>query len=298
VFDLPKYIQQSAAALGTSWQTAFSAVGGSLVLYIVGYVVLRFHLTALGVGTDLGLRLMDERYFFAGAKFLVYLIAAVPNLLILLLPLAAVAHLLSRLVPVGARAAVRGWAGGLSTATLTWTGVVIAVLVIQLAMRQVFNFSNLLVAPSVKAPGWLVCIACDGTRLALYFSGLIAACALSAALLFLAGARGSAERPATGGFLLLGFLLAVELSFLPLTYGQLIFDKYLARVATLAGGAPLQAGQQAWLVWETESSVTYLVEESGGSRALVTLPSSEVKRKVITGYDFLLRRFFPDACRS
>ena len=74
-------------ALSGDWATYM--VLGNVLLYIVGYLTLRFHLTAMGIGTDLAV--VDERYWFTGARFIVYLLAAVPSILLLALPVAAVA---------------------------------------------------------------------------------------------------------------------------------------------------------------------------------------------------------------
>lgn len=299
MLDLAKALRDWDEAVGGRWRAALSAVGGSLALYVLGYLVLRFHLTALGVGIDVSLHLMDERYFFAGAKFLVYLVAAIPDLLILALPLAALGYGAYRALPAAARERMQRWAAGLSSTTFIWTGIVLAVLAIQIVMRRVFYFGNLLVAPtSGAAPGWLLRTACHDGRLSLYFSALVAACALSAWLLYLARARTPDGQPPAAGMLLLSLLLAIEVAFLPLTYGYLVFDKELARVGTLTGEAPLSQEQHAWLVWETERSTTYLIEQAGGRRELVTLPNSEVRRRIIVGYDSLWRRFFSDACGS
>src|SRR6478672_5180372 len=69
-----------------SW-ASISALG-SFVLYLFGYLALRFHLTTLGIGTDLAV--LDERYLFTGAKFLVYLAATIPIIVLLALVLAVV----------------------------------------------------------------------------------------------------------------------------------------------------------------------------------------------------------------
>src|SRR5262245_17233443 len=45
----------------------------------------RRHLTALGIATDLAM--LDEHYLFAGARVLVYLVASLPNVLLLVLVL-------------------------------------------------------------------------------------------------------------------------------------------------------------------------------------------------------------------
>ena len=48
----------------------------SFILYGVGYLALRFQLTAFGIGTDLSV--LDERYLFEGAKFLLTMVLAIP----------------------------------------------------------------------------------------------------------------------------------------------------------------------------------------------------------------------------
>src|SRR4051794_19754480 len=81
--DLLESLGERIKALGADW-TKYTVVG-SFLLYVLGYLVLRFHLTALGLGTDLAV--LDERYLFAGARFVVFLGASVPSvLLVALLP--------------------------------------------------------------------------------------------------------------------------------------------------------------------------------------------------------------------
>ena len=55
--DLWDTLGERIKAVGGSW-AAYTAVG-SFVLYVLGYLALRFHLTALGIGTDLAV--LDER---------------------------------------------------------------------------------------------------------------------------------------------------------------------------------------------------------------------------------------------
>ena len=81
--DLLQDLGASVSALGGNW-TKYSVVG-SFVLYLFGYLAVRFHLTAIGIGTDLAV--LDERYLFAGARFFVYLVSSVPSILLILLPI-------------------------------------------------------------------------------------------------------------------------------------------------------------------------------------------------------------------
>jgi hypothetical protein len=164
-------------------------------------------------------------------------------------------------------------------------------------MRQCFFFSSLLLAPHPPQPAWLGALLLasnDGPR-ALYFAALVAGTALTAA--FFWRARDSAPQPARSDFLhwLLGFLVAVQDLMLPVNYGILIADKTMPRVAYLGDRKVQEPGQDAWLVWEGKDSMTYLLRQRRGeqeTRALVTLPRSEVKRIEITAYDPILRILF------
>lgn len=264
-------------ALGSDW-TKYSVVG-SFVLYVLGYLALRFHLTAIGVGTDLSV--LDERYLFTGARFAVYLVAAVPSILLVAAPLAVVAWGISE-VPGVRRALVRWWLA--APAAFGLFAIVFAVVAIQFVMRQCFVIANLLLAPALPAqPAWLVGLLLDDGLMPLYFSGLVAACAVPLiALAALRNVEGHGGLPIVKG--LLAFLTAVQLLLLPINYGVLIVDKTLPRVAAV-GDKAMAAGDEAWLVWEGKDGVTYLVRSANGKRVLVTVPRADVKRTEIVGFD-------------
>jgi hypothetical protein len=66
-------LKETVLKLAGNWASV-TALGGFAV-YFLGYLIVRFHLTVFGIGTDLSV--VDERYLFAGAKFLVYLFSTV-----------------------------------------------------------------------------------------------------------------------------------------------------------------------------------------------------------------------------
>jgi hypothetical protein len=287
VADLLQDLSERIKALGGDW-TKYTVVG-SFLLYVVGYLALRFHLTAIGIGTDLAV--LDERYLFAGARFLVYLVSAVPNIVLLALPGAVMAWGLYKLLPEATRASVGGWV--MQPPRLAVFGIVFAVLMIQFVMRQCFVFGDLLLARDLPAePAWLVTLLLDDRLMPLYFSLLVAACAVPLAILWAlrnGEAQGGLAAFARG---LLAFLAAVQVLLLPINYGVLIADKTLPRVAAL-GDKPLADGEDAWLVWEGKDGVTFLVRsQERKRRALVTLPRTEVKRTEILGFDRILPRLF------
>jgi hypothetical protein len=88
-------LNQRIKALGGDW-TKYTVVG-SFLLYVLGYLTLRFHLTAIGVGTDLAV--LDERYLFSGARFLVYLGSSVPIVVLIRLPVGLIAWAAIKVMP-------------------------------------------------------------------------------------------------------------------------------------------------------------------------------------------------------
>ena len=283
--DLLEDLGASVSALGGNW-TKYSVVG-SFVLYVFGYLAVRFHLTAIGIGTDLAV--LDERYLFAGARFFVYLLSSVPSILLLLLPVFGVLWGLSRLSPAAA--------DGLRTlparrpAAFAWCGVVVAVIMIQFVMRQCFLLSNLLLAPALPAdPSWLVGLLFDDQWTPLFFAGLMLMCGVSASI-WIAIRRAEPPGLAGVGRNLLAFLVVVQILLLPVNYGILIMDRVLPRVAGVVG-EPITEGDAAWLVWEGKDGVTFLVRHRNKERVLLTLPRADVKRIEIVGFDPLVPTLF------
>jgi hypothetical protein len=287
VSDLLEDLNERIKALAGDWSKY--TVIGSFLVYVVGYLALRFHLTAIGIGTDLAV--LDERYLFTGARFLVYLVSSVPNIVLIALPVAVIIWLLRKVLPVAARANAGTWM--MQPMRLTLFGIIFAVILIQFVMRQCFVFNDLLLAPGLPAePAWLVTLLLDDRLMPVYFSLIVAACAVPLAIL--AALRETAPHGESAAFAkgLLVFLAAVQLLLLPINYGVLIVDKALPRVAAL-GEKPLGDGEEAWLVWEGKDGVTFLLRNRGQNRrALVTLPKAEVKRTEILGFDRIVPRLF------
>jgi hypothetical protein len=284
--DLFQEFNDRVKVLGGNW-TSYSVLG-SFLLYLTGYLALRFHLTTLGISTDLSV--LDERYLFTGARFLVYVAAAVPSIVLLALPFAALVWAASRLVPQASRE--RALARITQPTPLALCGVVLAVVSIQFVLRQCFAISDLLLARSLpQYPAWLVGMLLDDQLMPLYFCALVAVCAVSAAVLF---ALRDAPASAAGTFLyrLLVLLTAVQFLLLPVNYGVLVADMTLPRVATL-GGSALGDGNEAWLVWEGKVGVTFLVRNHATDRrTLLTLQQQDVKRMEITGFDKIVPTLF------
>ena len=290
---MPDTIGEKLKTVATGWSsyTAFA----SFLLYVLGYLTLRFHLTALGVGTDL--TVLDERYLFAGAKFVVYLVSAVPIVLLLALIVLGILYVPFRLLPASVRigASARWTQTRAHPIRLTLAGVIVSVLMIQLVMRQCFAYSNLLLAPSLPPePAWLAGLMRNDGLMSLFYSALVAGAAIPAAIVF--GLHGSPDERRSFWLLraLLIFLVAVQVLLLPVNYGILIVDKSLARVSSI-GAEPVKEGLQAWLVWEGKDGVTYFIRKSEGhTRSLLTVPRVDAKKTEIIGYDRIVPTLVSD----
>ncbi len=297
--DLAKRTQE----LGSHW-TSYTVLG-SFALYVLGYLTLRFHLTALGIGADLSV--LDERYLFTGARFLIYLISSVPSLVFLVVLMVIPVCFLFRILPSSVRsrlfrlfsvhrASIMSW--WLASDRLALTGIIFTLLMIQLVMRQCFLLSNLLLAEDLPtAPSWfreLLLAQTDGP-MALYFSALLAGAAISLGIFYalrnLAGTNTHKPLLTT----LFGFLLFVQLILIPVNYGILVVDKSMPRVTGLEAPGTLQANEQAWLVWEGNDGKTFLLRKQRAEKydkSLITLPRETVKKLEITGYDRIFEVLF------
>ena len=161
-----------------------------------------------------------------------YLVSALPILLLIVLALAACAWVPYRLLPSGLRAraadgarrrgeAIAAWCA--SPIKLSLAGIALSIVVIQFVMRQPFLYSNLLVARELPASGWLrelLLTPEEGVR-SLYFAGLVAATAVTAAIVVF---MSSHELPNPRARLLWGTLVAIaaiQFLLLPVNYGFL-----------------------------------------------------------------------------
>lgn len=273
--------------------TSFIAFG-SFFVYLLGYLALRFQLSAYGVATNLDV--WDERYLFAGSRFLVYLVSSVPNVFLIVLVLWYVWFFsLSRLLPASFRTRatqwVQAWANQPNSVPLL--GTFVAVALIQFVMRRCFVLGNLLFRQELPQFEWIDGVLLTGDEYeSLYFSGLVAGVLLTGALLLFAARAGSVTTSFSKALTrLLAFLLAVQFLLLPVNYGILIASQRLPRVSELPSGDKLAAGEQAWLVWETKEVMIYFTRGADDKRSLLILPKKDPKTTIV-GYDRIFRLLF------
>jgi hypothetical protein len=270
---------------------AYSALG-SFLLYLLGYLALRFHLTFIGVATDLAV--LDERYLFAGASCLVFLASSLPIAVMVAALLAALAYLPYRLLPQARRRALRERIQRFVSAPVAPTvlGIALALAFIQVLMRKSFRYANVLVQDRLpESAGWLNTLLSNDKWKPIYFSVLILGIAMTGGLLLRSPATGddAAKAPSSRPLrMLLGTLVAIQVLLLPVNFGVLVHGKSLPRVKAVPKHA-LAAGEQAWLAWDGKSTVSFVVKAATGERSLVTVDREATKdtELVIIGYDRL-----------
>jgi hypothetical protein len=282
---MPELWNDFTAKLGslTAKWTAYAALG-SFLLYLLGYLTLRFQLSTYGVATNLDV--FDEKYLFAGCRFVVYLVTEVPSIIIILLVLMALGYPPYKLVPKSFKDRISRWTSSWSARPLPvlLLGVVFAVALIQFVLRRCFAFGNLLLQKQLP-DDWTssLLLTSDGT-LTLYFGGLVAGTLLTGAILVYASQHGTATTAASRFWMcVLAFLFAVEFLLLPVNYGVLISTQQLPRVAELAN-EKLPEGQRAWLVWDTKDALTYFVRDAQDQHMIVTLAKKDAKVRIVA-YD-------------
>jgi hypothetical protein len=278
--SLASELTSKIGSLASKW-TSYAAFA-TFLLYLVGYLTLRFQLSTYGVATNLDA--FDEKYLFAGCRFVVYLVSALPTVLLLTLLLAAILYLPYRFWPAASKARaeqwVRNWAAHPNRLPLV--GILLAVGLIQFVMRNCFVYGSLLLKDKLPENEWInhILLTSGGNR-SLYFSGLIAGTLLTLAILL-----GAMHPPALGTALsrtlvgLLIFLVAVEILLLPVNYGTLIASQSLPRVSEM-GEEKLGEGSQAWLVWENKEVLTYFAVQAGNKKVLLTVPRRDAKVKIV-----------------
>lgn len=295
--DAPSNFVEKLGGVAGKW-SAFSALG-SFVLYLLGYLTLRFQLNTYGVATNLDL--FDEKYFFAGCRFLVYVVSSVPNILILVLVLLAIGYVPYVLTPASVRHGLDHWAAGwtIKPARLPLLGTILATALIQFVSRRCFALGNVLLEKQLPDE-WIssVLLSSDG-RLSLYFGGLVAGALLTGGIFWYVLRRGSATTGMAKLLLaVLGFLVAVEFLLLPVNYGVLISTQLLPRVSELAGDERLLDGERGWVVWDSKDAFIYFVVGSGDKRTLLTIPRKEGKVKIIAYDDIYCVLFGADHTSS
>ena len=254
---------------------------GTFLIYLFGYLALRFQLYAYGVSVSLDA--FDEKYFFAGCRFLVFLVTTISTLVLVLAIFLFLLYVGYRLIPAAPRdrlqARFASWRK--RPYLLRVYACLLPLLLVQFALRHCFFLSDMLLR--ARPPeDWITSVLLSGdSTQAFYFAGLVLGTALSAGIL-----AAAVKAPAPAGGLaglftgLAGFLAAVAFLLLPVNYGILVGSGSLPRVSQVEDQSKLASGAAAWLVWESKETLTYLVCENQ-SRTLISIPRKETRVAII-----------------
>ena len=118
---------------------------GSFLLYVLGYLIIRFHLTTLGLSSDLAV--LDERYLFTGGRFVIYMVSAIPTIIFILIVFGGLVWLPFWSLPNAAKNSVQRGLDRLRQRMTAWwlvpdrlaiAAISFSVVTIQLVMRQCF----------------------------------------------------------------------------------------------------------------------------------------------------------------
>jgi len=268
--------------ISTNW-TSYTLLG-SFMIYLSGYLSLRYHMTVLGLGVDI--TVFDERYLFAGIKFFVYIVSVVPILvligIIFYFPMKIIINLFMRIFSSKIYS--------ISSYFLLLTGITIATISIQFYMRKCFNLVNLLVSKTAPIDEWLSDILTRNSFFVdLYFPLLL----LGLFTTFIIWWNVNKETSINSEFFwlkkLLSFLIVLQFLFLPINYGALIMDKTIPRVSKPSFLKDKKyKDTKVWLVWEGKSGMTYLLDNKD-KRTLLTLNKTDIKYSEILCYDNILK---------
>jgi hypothetical protein len=291
--DVSTQLHERLKNLLSDWKSV-SAIGVA-VLYVVGYLSLRFHMTAIGISTELAL--LDERYLFAGARVLIYLGLSTCVLVLLAILLVPLAYLLkiifSRVMPSQAESSRPD--GIVSARTKALLGLIVSIAMIQFVMVKSFDVHDVLLKGNLPSPSWLqhlMLTDITGER-TLFFAGLLLAVGFCAGC-WIDGQRRPIEDSLTRGlYHVLIFLVFVQALLIPANHGILVADKTIPRVEVPEGIDDPEKSKIAWLIWEGKESITFLVWDvkstSPPQRALTTLLRREVKAVTVKDYDHCYR---------
>lgn len=302
--------------------TVYTAMG-SLLLYLIGYLVLRFRLAALGIRLDIPL--LEGQYPMTGAMFLFQCLTRLRpwrllSLFVFFLLSYVLRVLISRWNSAGIVRTKRSRAQLLSA--LLWRRMgswwsdpfVVALIGMALGatlavwMAPCLYFDNLLLQTlppnewHVGAP--LQDILFDESDDALWGNILwiLAGIVVTTCLFMRANRLVLTAMPFPRLFVkFLGFVLVIDVLLLPVFYGILGAGRQVIQSDFLEVPGDLKAGQRAWLIWPGNEWFTYLVcdrTHCQESRVLVSVPKRQIKRIEIKKYEKnLLRSIFPNRGR-
>jgi hypothetical protein len=265
---------------GTKIIAAALSIAGA-AMYLCGYLVLRVRMNVLGIPADVSG--LDERYLFAGANFIVYVVLALNRLLRIVVVLVAVAAIPLALawwvaLNRSRRARLSMW----SKRMWPRVGLVAALGAIGLSFTMIgmaepwWSDHDLLFAPQLSERAAMIAGTDESTSwLFMEYLAASVAAGVGAAIAIRAGVRRSVLFVAFGA-------LGLQLLSLPMLYGALSADTFQPKVQ-------LTDGSTGWIVWEGPASMTMFID-SGRPTLIRRSKQDSQSPLTIVGFERILHR--------
>ena len=247
--------------------------------------------------------MLDERYLFAGANFLIFLAYAAAANVFIALALAATVYGFYRLLtllttwrPIAEFASLGHWIS--APLRLALTGLALSAAFFFLVMTSCLEFSNILLReklPKSYLRDWLLQEGPCSQPITWYIIGMVGVAMVASVVLL----KLHSEKPRTmmsvGIRHLLAFFVAMLWLMLPVNYGCLFMNKRIPKVIHLENTIPIAQGKEVWLVWESKDNLTFLLSSGNpktGGRSLLTISRDQVKTVEVITYDPLFPTLF------
>jgi len=298
---IKEYFEENLNWLDKKWAPLITM--GSVVLYFFGYLTLRFHLCSMNVTSDY--QFIDERYLFAGVNFFLYLFLSIPIVVLLIFILICIVYIfcasnkillkiIAKLLPKNAQFYIQAkWENSVSylfgPLPLLCTIILLTFLFIQIVMRKVLlikNISFLNSLPDDGLSGNLIHLMMNSQNSSNnYFMGLIIVTGLTMTSWFYFKQIQFTQIKLKILHIFLGILILIQIILLPVSYGILINEKELPRISK-NNFLPLKTTENAWLIWEGNKYMNFLVKDSQTNQTKVlTVPRDTIKQLSVEGTD-------------
>jgi len=298
---IKEYFEKNLNWLEKNWATFITI--GSFVLYFFGYLTLRFHLCAMNVTSDY--QFIDERYLFAGVNFFLYLFLSIPIVVLLIFIIICIVfifyilnklllQMIAKLLPKTTQSYIQTkWKNFVSYLVgplpLLCTSVLLTFLFIQIVMRKVLLIKSISLLKSLPDDGiggilLHLMMNCQNSS-NFYFMSLIIVTGLSmTSWLYLKQVQFTQIKLKIL-HIFLGILILIQIILLPVTYGILINEKQLPKIAKNKA-LPLKTTESAWLIWEGNKYMNFLVKNSQTNKTRVlTVSRDTIKHLSVEGTD-------------
>ena len=263
---------------------------GAVVLQASGYLALRFRIRALGIEPEVSV--FNEQVLFEGAYLLVFLLTVLPVLLV------ALAALVTPLWALARPAAVRRLFASVwsrlvaSPASLALLAGVWGVATVQLVLRKILHYHDLLFRDLPCTPWWLRHQALADGSDAVYVDAFFALLLLLPVPTAWVARRlwGTPGWRSTAG--LLACLALVQVLLVPIHFGVLVRNGDVPRIAALAEDEHAAPGDRTWVIFRTPDTIHFLVrpaDPAGNDRILEIRGADGTRQLEVLAFDRLHR---------